>query len=316
LSLLFHGEFSDYDIKGNRVFSGNFINGKLEGLSKYFYEDNKIKEVGNYKSGVRDSIWTFYYPNGKIEKIINFKNGLPYITNTFTRNGKQLIINGTGKYSGSFYKNNGKTEKYYIKGELINGKLNGKWIINGVTQEFFNNGEFIKGFDVLPYTSSQQISLENILGFYCQENLDLFQNRYFCNSCIENVSWALYNVSASINNYPYETFLSNYSKILDSLNISSLTQIIEFHVNKNGTINNIKTNSTNNAFDKKILSNLLTSIQWIPLQCDSNSSGYIFMTAIRHDDKFYLPKPIVITNNLEANFMIKNMSANGLLICH
>jgi antitoxin component YwqK of YwqJK toxin-antitoxin module len=316
LSLSFHGEFSDFDIKGNKVLSGSFMNDNLEGPCKYFYDNNRIKEAGNYKSGVRDSIWTFYYPNGQLEKIINFINGQPYIASRYSRNGKQLIINGNGKYSGGFYKNNGKTQKYFINGELVNGKLNGQWIINGITQELFDNGKFIKGYDVLPYTYPQQISLDNILGFYCQENLNLFQNKYFCNSCIENVSWALYNVTANVNNYPYDTFLSGYAKILDSLNISNLTQIIEFHVNKNGTINNINTISTFSAFNEHILTDLLTSIPWIPLQCDNNSDGFVFMKVIKHDDQLFLPKPIVLTNNLEANFMIKSLSENDLMICH
>jgi len=316
LSLLFQGEFTDFDIKGNKVFSGNFDEGKLNGLCTFFYEDNKVKEIGKYNHGVRDSIWTFYYSNGQIEKIISYDNGLPYVESLFKSNGKQLIINGTGEYVGSIYKDNGKRIKYRIKGELLKGKLNGKWKIIGVTQEKFNNGTFIEGFDVLKYTSPQQIFLENILGFYCQENLTLFQNKYFCNSCIDNISWALYSVSGNINNNPYKTFLSKYSRIVDSLNITNLSQLIEFKVNKNGTIDNIKTHNTNEALDEKTVSALLRSILWNPLQCDGDSDGYIYMMVVKYDGKIYLPQAIVITNNLEANFMVKQMNNNNLLMRH
>jgi len=314
-SLLFDGSFSDYDIQGNRIFTGNFVNGKLNGICTYYYSDAAIKETGKYESGVRDSVWSFYFSNGQIDKIINYENGIPYVSESYSKKGKQLISNGTGKYSGAFYKNNGKKQKYYISGNLVNGKLDGKWMVNNVTTEYFDNGVFINGYDVLTYTSPQQIQLENILGYYCQENITLFQNRYFCKSCKEDISWALYNVSAKINDYPYDTFLADVSKILDSLNITTLVQIIEFQVNKDGTISNIKTNASSGGLKDDILFNILNNIQWFPLQCDGNSEGVIFMTVVKLDSTLYLPKPIVITGNLEANFMIKNMTDNELLIC-
>ncbi|NOX87236.1 MAG: hypothetical protein GXO86_14980 [Chlorobi bacterium] len=315
-NFLFQGRFSDYDIKGNKIFSGFFNKGQLDGFCTYFYENGNVKEHGKYKSGIRDSLWTFYYPNKQIEKIIRFENGIPNIMSFFRSNGKQLIKNGTGEYIDSIYKDNGKTIKYKIKGHLTDGKLNGKWRIFGVTAETFVDGKFIKGFDVLPYTSPQQISLENILGFYCQENLSLFQNKFFCQSCIDDISWALYSIKANTNNIPYNTFLSKYARILDSLNITSLSQIIEFKVNKNGTIDNINSYQTNRYINKEIVATLLKSISWIPIQCNDPTEGFIYMMIVKNNGKMYLPQAVVITNNKEANFMVKQLINKKLLICH
>ena len=63
ISLLFHGQFTDYDMQGDIIFSGSFINGKLDGVSSYYYKNGNIKETGRFNKGVRDSIWTYYFPD-------------------------------------------------------------------------------------------------------------------------------------------------------------------------------------------------------------------------------------------------------------
>jgi len=314
-TLLFYGGFTDYDIKGTKIFTGTFVNGKLSGNCTYFFSNSNIKEFGQYKNGIRDSIWTFYYPDKQIEKIINYKNGIPYIKTLFKSNGKQLIKDGTGKYSGKIYKNNGKTLKYKIVGDLVNGDLNGKWEIKGVTTETFENGKFIEGFDVLRYTEPRQIFLENILGYYCHEDLSLFQNNFLCKSCVDNVSWALYDVSSTIDNEIYDSFLTEYSKTLDSLNINFISQVLEFKINKDGSISNLKTIQSNKIFDKDVVNELLTQFTWVPLQCEGGTDGLNYMMIVKQGGKVYLPQAIIITNNLEANFMIKQMNKNELFIC-
>ena len=212
----FDGEFSDFDKHGNKVFTSTYKDGKLNGQGKYFFQNGKIKEFGNFKEGIRDSIWNFYHDNGEIDRVINFKNGTLNILSQFSKKGVQVIKEGTGEYSGVFYKENGKHELYKISGDLKNGKFNGKWKIPGVTMEKFKDGNFIEGFDVIEYKSPQQIYLKNILGYYCQENIDLFQNNYFCMSCIKDNSWHSIDVNFITT---YKNFLSKFSNFLDSLKI-------------------------------------------------------------------------------------------------
>lgn len=318
-NLVFHGPFTDYDKKGNCILSGSFVNGEIDGYCTYFYEDSVIKEVGNYNSGIRDSIWTYNYPNGQIEKVVDYKNGIPYIISSFNEKGKQLIINGTGKYTGRLAKNNGKSKKYPIKGELVDGKLDGKWSIKGVTNEYFENGVFIKGHDVLEYTHPQQISLSNILGYYCQEEFKIFQNKFFCQTCVENSSWSIANlpvnrISTNINYAPYETFIKKYSELLDSLGVNGITQILEFSVSTDGSIGQINSVNTDSIVNNTLTTNVLKSIKWFPLQSESHPKGFIFMTLVKLDNQVYLANPIVITDNLENNFLIKQMSENNLNI--
>lgn len=310
-TLLFSGNFTDYDIKGNKIFRGVFVNGKLNGIGTYFYKNGNIKEHGFYKNGVRDSIWTFYYSDKQIEKIIRFENGIPYITSLFKKNGKQVVKNGTGKYSGNILRNNGKNFTYKIKGELVKDVLNGKWTIDNEYKETFMNGKFIEG----DYGSTQQIYLDNILGYYCQENLTLFQNNFFCKSCIDNISWAIYKVTSTIDSTLYDSFLTEYSNTIDSLNLSFTSQIIEFKVNENGTVSNLNTIQTNRKLDINILQDIFSRLTWLPLQCEGGTNGYNYMMVVKQNSKIYLPRAIIITNDLEANFMIKQMNKNELFIC-
>ena len=314
-TLLFNGEFEDYDIEGNKVFTGSFVNGKLDGYCKYYYKNGNIKESGQYKNGIRDSIWFFYYPGKQIEKIIDFKEGVPFVDCLYNSKGKQLIKNGTGVYNGLIYKNNGKRIKYKIKGSLLDGKLNGKWEIKGVSKEFFENGNFIKGFKAVPYTDHQEIFLKNILGYYCQEDLTLFQNNFFCKSCIDDVSWALYNINANLDYELYESFLNEYSEVIDSLTINFICQIIEFKVNEDGTVDSLITYQTDSRFDIDEILGLLRKFTWIPLQCKATSEGFVYMMITAIEGKAYLPEPEMITDDAEANFLAKQMKKNNLIMC-
>ena len=314
-NLYLDGEFSDYTKKDIKVFTGTFKLGKLNGICKYFFNTGQVKEIGKFTDGTRDSIWNFYYSNGQIEKVINFDNGRPNVLSLFSKKGSQLIKNGTGKYIAKFHKYNGKNQEYKIYGQLVDGKFDGKWIIPGITKETFKDGQFIEGFDVLPYTSPQQIQLDNLLGYYCQENVNLFQNNYFCSSCIKDLSWALYSVKGNINNNPYENFLSQFSKLLDSLNINNHTHYIEFETHSDGSIININTIGTTKLVNNIIVEKLLKDNLWIPLNCDGKTEGFIYMMIIKNENKIYLPQAKVITNNKEANFMIKQMTNKDLMIC-
>ena len=314
--LYFDGEFSDFDSRGRMILTGTFKGGKLDGLCKYFFPTGNIKETGIYNNGIRDSIWNFYYQNGQVEKTISFNKGTPYVLSLFNKKGQQIIINGNGMYLSEYYMiDNGKQKKHKICGELKNGKFDGKWSISDVTTENFKNGDFISGYDVILYTSPQQIQLTNLLGFNCQEKVDLFQNNFFCTSCINDVSWAAYSVKGNINKDSYNILLSQFSKLLDSLNISNYVQILEFEVYTDGSIKNIKSLCTDNLLDQRTVKKMLNSVRWFPLECDAKSDGYIYMMMIKNDNKLYLPQPIVITNDKEANFMLKCMTQNNLLIC-
>jgi antitoxin component YwqK of YwqJK toxin-antitoxin module len=316
-TLIFNGPFTDYDKNGNCVLSGNFVNGEIHGLCKYYYEDSVIKEIGIFNHGIRDSVWTFYYPNGLIEKVVNFKEGTPQIIDSYNDKGKQQVTNGTGKYSSRIYKNNGKTIRYTIKGNLVDGRLDGKWSIRGVTNEYFENGVFIKGYDVLEYTHPQQISLANILGYYCQEDLRIFQNNFFCQSCVDNDTWSFIslpvnNISTQINYAPYEAFIKEYAELLDSMGIDRITQLLDLSINKDGSISSINSFNTVPSVNNELTSKIIKGIKWNPLHEEENSKGFIFITLTKLNNHIYVANPIVMTANLENNFLIKAMMYSNI----
>ena len=125
----------------------------------------------------------------------------------------------------------------------------------------------------------------------------------------------MYSVTSNINNELYDYFLTEYSKVLDSLNIKFISQILEFKVNKDGTISNLKTIQTNKTCDKDVVLALFKKITWVPLQCEGGTDGINYMMIVKQGGKVYLPQGIIITNNLEANFMIKQMNKTELFIC-
>lgn len=309
----FDGEFTDYDISNKKVFTASFKDGKLNGNGQYFYKNGITKESGYFANGIRDSVWNFYYENGDLDRVIKFNKGNPNIISQFNNKGIQVIKDGTGEYKGEFYKANGKNELYKISGNLTNGKLDGKWKVHGITMEKFSNGKFIEGFDVIEYKNPQQIHIQNILGYYCHENIDLFQNNYFCNSCIKDESWALYSVNGNINSTIYKNFLFKFSKILDSLNIPDYEEIIEFETSANGSISNVNSLGSTQIINNSIIENLLSQDLWIPINSKWKNKGYIYLMIVKSEGKIYAQQAKVITNDKEANFMLKQLDKNKLL---
>ena len=94
------GKSETHNDNGNLQHSGQYENGLMEGVWKYFYEDgqlylnmtykrgiiNGLTETfhedgslylkGNSKNGKRDGIWTTYQPDGTIESEELFKEGV------------------------------------------------------------------------------------------------------------------------------------------------------------------------------------------------------------------------------------------------
>ncbi len=68
------GEYKEYNatnIKEERT----YVNGKIEGTTKVFYDNSKIMEVGSYKNGLRDGISKWYDQDGKLGIEYEYKNG-------------------------------------------------------------------------------------------------------------------------------------------------------------------------------------------------------------------------------------------------
>jgi antitoxin component YwqK of YwqJK toxin-antitoxin module len=71
---LLHGEYREFSggvLKETR----HYENGKLEGVSKLFYETGLVMEEGYYKHGLRDGVSKWYDQQGKMTIQYEYQNG-------------------------------------------------------------------------------------------------------------------------------------------------------------------------------------------------------------------------------------------------
>ena len=138
---------------------GNYLNNKLDGIVKSYYNDGKLYGTRLYKNNIKNGNHKYLYPNGKIELEHNFIDGIKeglYQTNY--PNGKTLekFYYKMGKEHGvyQYYYENGQLwiEKTYNNGLLINvnvnydsnGKERDKGTLkngNGTVQYYDENGK-------------------------------------------------------------------------------------------------------------------------------------------------------------------------------
>ncbi|WP_233098781.1 toxin-antitoxin system YwqK family antitoxin [Aureibaculum flavum] len=110
------GKWQYFHEDGKTIMSEeNYVDGKLEGDYKTFYNTGKPTEVGYFKNGKLDSVYRKYSIKGHLYQHFNYKNGL--------LNGKAVYYNRkTGELTtkGEF-KDDKKvgTWENYVDGELI-----------------------------------------------------------------------------------------------------------------------------------------------------------------------------------------------------
>jgi uncharacterized protein len=124
----------------NPVSEVNYVNGKRNGLSKLYYENNKVQEEANYKDDQKDGNVTWMSKAGKIVADYNYKNGIfEGVQKTYYENDTlQSYANyHNNLLDGEYYElfRNGKTK---ISGKYINGEKEGIWT------EFDETGKAVK----------------------------------------------------------------------------------------------------------------------------------------------------------------------------
>jgi len=143
---LFNGHSKDYYSSGQLAVDCNYQNNLFHGEYSAFYSNGQIKEKGKFYEGQKIGEWKYWYDNGQPRKVIIFKDGNYFLQAFYKANGKQLVIDGNGKF-----KEKSLLPNTVMKGEILNGKQHGKWTIsnqlyNGRTGiELFDNGKFIEG---------------------------------------------------------------------------------------------------------------------------------------------------------------------------
>ena len=95
--------------EGNGVYSVLHLNGK-KAIS------------GKVQDGKRTGQWTSWYDNGTVKEVIIWDNDTPKMESYRTREGKQLVKNGTGEYVGRY-----GNDTIAAKGFYVDGFQTGQW---------------------------------------------------------------------------------------------------------------------------------------------------------------------------------------------
>jgi antitoxin component YwqK of YwqJK toxin-antitoxin module len=94
----FDGQSKDYYSSGQLAVECNYRNNLIHGNYVSFYSNGQIKENGQFSDGVKVGEWKYWYKNGQLKKTIIFNEQDYFLKELYRSNGKQLIVDGNGKY--------------------------------------------------------------------------------------------------------------------------------------------------------------------------------------------------------------------------
>ncbi len=157
ISFKFNGEFKDFLPSGRLILHGAYKNGLKHGIYKAYHLNGQLKWETNYVDGKESGEWKYYYPDGKPLLVLSLAEDGFKILSFWDKNGKQNVIDGNGQYEMTFpvkgFTDHGFTA-YRRHGKVVDGKPDGIWYINFITnpkknteenifREIFENGERI-----------------------------------------------------------------------------------------------------------------------------------------------------------------------------
>lgn len=204
------GKFTDYYLNDSVAFEASMDSGFIHGPAAFYYSDGTLKSEGYYQYGRRKGIWKFYYESGNVQQVINYVRGFPFVTTYFNPSGRQLVVNGEGKYIGNYFTYR-TCEAFEFKGKVSQGVLDGRIKIynpmfaGNYGYEFYDEGKFLRGVSgSYSYDDGPKIELP---GYNVHENLLLDENTIYCPGFM-GTSFLMYN----------ETMYWNfYSALIDSI---------------------------------------------------------------------------------------------------
>jgi len=94
---------SKIELKRNYYESGEinsitrYVDGKIDGESKYFYKNGNVKSITIFADGEREGISKFFYENGEPSYILEYKNNKRYGTTTFYPQNQDFYSTSTLK---------------------------------------------------------------------------------------------------------------------------------------------------------------------------------------------------------------------------
>ncbi len=126
----FNSFFIDYYNNNTPALTGNYIEGKKEGVFKQFYPNGNRHTLSYFKDNLPVGEWQYFYPSGNPWITVKFKNQVPYILEYWNESGIKRVKSGKGKfqftqdvYDYNYYGYTG----VIVKGRVKNGRPVGIW---------------------------------------------------------------------------------------------------------------------------------------------------------------------------------------------
>jgi len=314
ISLNVSGEFHDYYLDGTLALRANMVNDYLNGIAFYYHKNGKIKSKGNYSGNIKNGVWTYYYENGQLEKVINFIKGYPLIAEYYSENGKQKVINGNGKYNGTYYAHKG-CKPFIIKGKVENGKMEGKWkLINSISlgyepnndsyytsnsnqilgYEIFKDGKFIKGSsDSYNYSDNQKIQIN---GYCVNENVLIYENHFGCPG--DKISWLKYKKN-NLNEVFYPELLTSITTNLKNYELTNQWLIIGLRISQENNLEeiNVKSSVNDSEMEVKVYEIFNAMKEWKAAQVNDKEIDFdLLFTVLIRDNQIIIPTDYLYRN--------------------
>ncbi|WP_462250381.1 toxin-antitoxin system YwqK family antitoxin [Ferruginibacter sp.] len=212
----FSKSFIDLNTLGNVIGRGNYNEGSMEGYFEVFYSNGQIKCNGKYKNGSPIGEWFYFYPDGKIERKLLINVADTFLIDFYKPNGEQTVNGGKGFFDGEVFGNDRFfNTKIMAKGEVVNGKPEGKWLSylrsNPYCTEYYKNGVFDYGNFSSVMEKNKKYTGKSYL------------NKYFLSSYIESLDQFK---TAQCYDYKDDTVVNTQSKNNTKLELNNFRSFV------------------------------------------------------------------------------------------
>ncbi len=95
---VFDGPFTDYNLAGRKILTGNYNKGAKTGVFQAFHPNGQLKWEVNFTDGQPAGLWQYYYPDGRPMLVLDYNGEEMEIRDYWNVKGKHRVKNGRGRY--------------------------------------------------------------------------------------------------------------------------------------------------------------------------------------------------------------------------
>ena len=224
---VFYGYFEDIN-ENNKLLGRGYYNnkGQKDGYFEIFYSNGQTQNKGFYKNDKPSGEWEYFYENGMPEKTVIITDKDTLLKTFYDKKGKLKIFEGNGMFKGIVSAYYGySTTPIYAKGEIKNGKPNGKWTSTFGDMDFcieeFDSGKLVKGiFPNITIKTNKEYSNKSFL------------NNFFGKNYFEQIEQLTFQDCKFSNNETTNKYKFDYNKFESDLS-NRITQLVTSRLNSN-----------------------------------------------------------------------------------